>query len=96
MRRARNDWKPTRCCARFGVPPRWRRDELVDLTRHLIRFPTVNPPGEAYRPCAEFIGRRLERRGFNIAYVRAEGTPGDNGRYPRVNVVVRRKRYRAS
>ncbi|MEA3149475.1 MAG: succinyl-diaminopimelate desuccinylase, partial [Gammaproteobacteria bacterium] len=30
-----------------------RRDELVELTRQLIRFPTVNPPGEAYQPCAE-------------------------------------------
>ncbi len=29
-----------------------RRDELVDLTRRLIRFPTINPPGDAYLPCA--------------------------------------------
>ena len=34
---------------------------------------------------------KVQRRGFNIAYVRAEGTPGDNGRYPRVNVVARRE-----
>jgi succinyl-diaminopimelate desuccinylase len=67
-----------------------RRDELVELTRDLIRFPTVNPPGEAYRPCAEFIGRRLAKRGFALDYVRAEGTPGDNDRYPRVNVIARR------
>ena len=39
-----------------------RREEIVELTRELVRFPTVNPPGEAYRPCAEFIGRRLARR----------------------------------
>ena len=38
-----------------------RRDELVELTRALIRIPTVNPPGEAYRACAEFIGQRLRR-----------------------------------
>src|ERR1700689_3867824 len=68
-----------------------RREELVDLTRELIRFPTVNPPGEAYRPCAEFIGRRLARRGFAVQYVHAEGTPGDNARYPRVNVIARRE-----
>ena len=54
-----------------------RRDELVDLTRALIRFPTVNPPGEAYRPCAEFIGERLRARGFAVDYVHAAGTPGD-------------------
>jgi succinyl-diaminopimelate desuccinylase len=67
-----------------------RRDELVDLTQALIRFPTVNPPGEAYQPCAEFIGRRLKERGFAIEYVRAMGTPGDSDRHPRINVIARR------
>jgi succinyl-diaminopimelate desuccinylase len=67
-----------------------RRDEMVELARALIRFPTVNPPGEAYRPCAEFIGRRLADRGFAVEYVRAAGTPGDSDRYPRINVVARR------
>jgi succinyl-diaminopimelate desuccinylase len=68
-----------------------RRDELVELTRALIRFPTVNPPGEAYRPCAEFIGDRLRARGFTVDYVHAAGTPGDNERYPRINVIARRE-----
>jgi succinyl-diaminopimelate desuccinylase len=68
-----------------------RRDELVDLARQLIRFPTVNPPGEAYGPCAEFVGRRLQARGFGVDYVRAHATPGDNDHYPRINVVARRE-----
>jgi len=68
-----------------------RRDEIVALARDLIRFPTVNPPGEAYRPCAEFLGDRLKHRGFDVTYVRAEGTPGDNDKYPRINVVGRRE-----
>jgi succinyl-diaminopimelate desuccinylase len=68
-----------------------RREELVELTRDLIRFPTVNPPGEAYRPCAEYIGRRLQARGFAVQYVHAAGTPGDTERYPRVNVIARRE-----
>jgi succinyl-diaminopimelate desuccinylase len=67
-----------------------RREELVELTRALIRFPTVNPPGEAYRPCAEFIGDRLRARGFAVDYVRAAGTPGDSERHPRINVIARR------
>jgi succinyl-diaminopimelate desuccinylase len=67
-----------------------RRGELVELTRALIRFPTVNPPGEAYRPCAEFIGERLRARGFAVDYVHAAGTPGDSERYPRINVIARR------
>lgn len=68
-----------------------RRDEIVDLCRALVRIPTINPPGEAYAPCAELLGRRLARRGFVIRYVRAEGERGDSDRYPRVNVVARRE-----
>jgi len=68
-----------------------RRGELIELTRELIRFPTVNPPGDAYRPCAEFIGRRLGKRGFAVEYVHAAGTPGDDERHPRINVVARRE-----
>ncbi|HHZ10290.1 MAG TPA: acetylornithine deacetylase/succinyl-diaminopimelate desuccinylase family protein [Rhizobiales bacterium] len=66
-----------------------KTDDLVALTRDLIGFPTVNPPGEAYAPCAEYIGRRLEKRGFAVEYVRGVGTPGDSDRYPRTNVVAR-------
>jgi succinyl-diaminopimelate desuccinylase len=65
--------------------------ELVALTQDLVRIPTVNPPGDAYAPCAERIGERLRRRGFEVRYVRGEGAPGDNDRYPRVNVVARRE-----
>ena len=68
-----------------------RVDDLVELTCDLIRFPTINPPGEAYQPCAEFLGKRLSKRGFDIEYVRAEGAPGDSDIYPRVNVIARRE-----
>ncbi len=68
-----------------------RVDDLVELTCELIRFPTINPPGDAYRPCAEFIGQRLARRGFEIEYVRAVGVPGDSDAYPRINLVARRE-----
>jgi succinyl-diaminopimelate desuccinylase len=66
-----------------------RADDMTALAQDLIRFPTVNPPGEAYRPCAEFVGARLARRGMKIEYVRAEGAPGDNDKYPRINVIAR-------
>jgi succinyl-diaminopimelate desuccinylase len=66
-----------------------RTDELAALAADLIRFPTVNPPGDAYRPCAEFIAERLRKRSFGVEFIRAEGTPGDSDRYPRINVVAR-------
>ena len=65
------------------------RDDCVALTRALIAHPTINPPGEAYEPCARLIGDRLARRRFEVRYIRAEGTPGDSDRYPRLNVVAR-------
>ena len=68
-----------------------RVDDLVELTRDLIRFPTINPPGEAYQPCAEFLGNRLAKQGFEVQYVRAEGSPGDSDKYPRINVIARRE-----
>ena len=68
-----------------------RRDELVALTQELVRFPTTNPPGMAYRECAEVIGQRLSKRGFAVEYVRGEGAPGDNDQYPRINVIARRE-----
>ena len=68
-----------------------REDEIVALTQALIRFPTVNPPGDAYRPCAEFVGARLAKRGFQVDYLRAEGAPGDSDIFPRINVVARRE-----
>ena len=66
-----------------------RADELVDFARELVRIPTINPPGDAYTPCAELIGRRLRPRGFIVEYKRATGTQGDSDRYPRTNVVAR-------
>ncbi len=72
-----------------------REDELVALTQDLIRIPTINPPGDFYRPCAELIGERLRKRGFEVTYLRAEGTPGDSDRYPRINVVARWESGRA-
>jgi succinyl-diaminopimelate desuccinylase len=71
-----------------------KRDEIVALTQEMVRIPTINPPGDAYVPCAELIGERLRRRGFTVAYFRAEGTPGDSDRLPRVNVIARRENGR--
>ena len=64
-------------------------DNLVRLCQDLIRIPTVNPPGNDYQACAEYIGSRLKHSGFSIEYVRAFGTPGDCAEYPRYNVIAR-------
>ena len=65
------------------------RDEIVAFTTEMIRIPTVNPPGECYRECAESIGRQLETAGLAVTYVEAEGRPEHTADHPRVNVVGR-------
>ena len=66
-----------------------RRAALITLTQELVRIPTVNPPGDAYRPCAELIGNRLKARGFEVIYERGLGDPADSDRYPRTNIIAR-------
>lgn len=65
-------------------------DEAVAFTSELVRFPTVNPPGDDYAECAGFIGRRLSAFGFDVDYVDAQGRPEHTTHHPRVNVIGRR------
>lgn len=39
----------------------------LELTRALVRFDTINPPGNE-RPCTEHLGRILEDAGFAVSY----------------------------
>jgi succinyl-diaminopimelate desuccinylase len=66
-------------------------DEIVQFTTDLVRIPTVNPPGEEYAACAHFLGDFLQRRGFGIEYVAAEGRAEHTARHPRVNVIGSRR-----
>ncbi len=67
------------------------REDLIALTQDLIRIPTLNPPGNNYLEICEYLARRLATRGFEVEMIRAYGTPGDSDKYPRWNVVARRK-----
>ena len=66
-----------------------RRDDLAELTRALVRFPTLNPPGDHYRDICEFLRARMERSGFTVELLRAEGAPGDSDAHPRWNMIAR-------
>jgi succinyl-diaminopimelate desuccinylase len=66
-------------------------DEIVAFTQDLVRIPTVNPPGDAYDACAAFLGEDLERRGFDVEYLVADGRPEHTASHPRVNVVGARR-----
>lgn len=77
--------------ARLAARVAERTDDLVALTRALVRIPTLNPPGENYREICELVAARLAASGFEAAFVRAEGAPGDSDRHPRWNLVARRE-----
>jgi len=66
------------------------QDEIVELTRDLVRIPTVNPPGDVYDECAHFLGGRLAAFDFAVDYVTADHRPEHTKAHPRVNVVGRR------
>lgn len=61
--------------------------EMVAFAQELVAIPTVNPPGEHYRACAELIGARLAEFDYDVRYVSAEGLAEHTDRYPRVNVM---------
>ena len=50
-------------------------DEIVAFTVDLVRIPTVNPPGDHYDACADFLGGFLKQRAFEVEYIAAEGGP---------------------
>ena len=65
-----------------------KKENLISLTQDLIKIPTVNPPGEFYSDCVEYLNKRFKSKGFNTQIIRATGTPGDTDKYPRQNIVA--------
>jgi succinyl-diaminopimelate desuccinylase len=61
--------------------------EMLEFLRTLTAIPTINPPGENYLPCAEFVGGALREFGYEVRYVAAEGRAEHTPRHPRVNVI---------
>jgi len=78
---------PTEATDRIVAAVEALADEVVDFTCDLVRVPTVNPPGEVYEECAHVIGDRLDRFGFDVDYVTAQGRPEHTRTHPRVNVI---------
>ncbi|GBC61101.1 acetylornithine deacetylase [Desulfonema ishimotonii] len=53
-----------------------KKTDVIELTRKLIRFNTINPPGNE-GPCAEFLGDLLASAGFAVRF--HEFAPGRTG-----------------
>lgn len=61
--------------------------EMVAFLQAFTAIPTVNPPGENYEACGQWLGERLLEFGYDVRYVRPEGRPEHTRQHPRVNVI---------
>jgi len=67
---------------------------MLRFARRFCAIPTVNPPGERYLECVEFLAAKLRHLGLATRIVRvpkavqARALPG-SGAYPRASVVAR-------
>ena len=52
------------------------QEEILSFLQGLVAIPTINPPGENYVVCAEYIGAKLGEFSYDISYVSAYGTAG--------------------
>ncbi|MEO9060053.1 MAG: ArgE/DapE family deacylase, partial [Ktedonobacteraceae bacterium] len=44
-------------------------DEAIAFLQGMIRIPTINPPGDAYPACAQYIGTHLQNLGYAVEYL---------------------------
>jgi succinyl-diaminopimelate desuccinylase len=64
-------------------------DEMVEWLQQLVRIPTVNPPGENYKDCADLVAGKLKQFGYEVSFIEATGRPECSSEHPRVNVIGR-------
>jgi succinyl-diaminopimelate desuccinylase len=65
--------------------------DAVELTKHLVRMNTINPPGRE-EPCARHLGAMLE--GFQAKYHSSMPEKGVNAVYKAAHMVTRLERFR--
>ena len=70
-----------------------RSGEMAKFLGDLVRIATVNPPGEKYRECVEFLDRRLKNLGFESRILAVPTKElirhnSDYARYPRYNILA--------
>ena len=54
-----------------------RREDILNFTQDLVKIPTENPPGRAYRQCVDLIESRLNEIGLEPTVIEVPPTkPG--------------------
>jgi succinyl-diaminopimelate desuccinylase len=63
--------------------------EMIEFLQRLVRIPTINPPGENYKDCAQLVSDKLRDFGYEVSLIEATGRPECTADFPRVNVIGR-------
>jgi succinyl-diaminopimelate desuccinylase len=58
------------------------RQQIVDMISELVAIPTVNPPGQAYKECVDYLSSKLKSWEIEHRLVRVPG-----GKQPRFSIV---------
>ncbi|MFQ6083781.1 MAG: M20 family metallopeptidase [Candidatus Aminicenantia bacterium] len=64
------------------------KEEILDFTQKLISIPTINPPGENYLSCVEFIGEKLKENKIKYEIIKVPSLTPDKKRFPRYNLLA--------
>jgi succinyl-diaminopimelate desuccinylase len=63
--------------------------EMAEFLREFVAIPTVNPPGDNYAACADWLAAGLSGFHYDVQQIPAEGRAEHTTQHPRVNVVGR-------
>jgi len=63
--------------------------EMTDFLGEFVGIPTVNPPGDNYAACADWLGGKLRDFDYDVQQIPAEGRAEHTAQHPRVNVIGR-------
>lgn len=63
--------------------------EMTDFLSEFVAIPTVNPPGDNYAACANWLSAKLHNLNYDVEQIHAEGREEHTAQHPRVNVIAR-------
>ena len=63
--------------------------EMTEFLREFVAIPTVNPPGDNYAACADWLASRLRAFHYDVQHIPAEGCAEHTAQHPRINLLAR-------
>lgn len=58
------------------------RQQMIDMLCDLVKIPTINPPGQSYKECVDYLSRKLKKWEIEHRLIRVP-----DGKFPRFSIV---------